>query len=195
MTHFAGPALVCGAYLLGSISFGLVVAARHGVDLRAVGSGNVGATNVGRALGRRAMALVLVLDALKGLVPVLVARLWLGPDDPWTAGVAVAAVIGHCVPVWHRFRGGKGAATAAGVMLALVPWAGLAFAVTYALLRKVTRRSSVGSLSGAVVAVAVTGWLEWMTPAFAASGVIAVLVWIRHADNLARLARGEEPAS
>lgn len=192
---WVGLGLIAAGYLLGSISFGLILAARHGVDLRAVGSGNVGATNVGRALGGRAMLLVLVLDALKGLLPVLAARLLLGPEDACTAATAVAAVVGHCLPVWHRFRGGKGAATAAGVTIALEPIAGAAFAVTYVALRKLTRRSSVGSLVGALIGAAITAAVAQLAAPTYAAIAIAVIVWLRHADNLARLARGEEPPS
>lgn len=181
------------AYAIGSISFGLIWASRRGVDLRAVGSGNTGATNVGRALGKREGRIVLVLDALKGVVPTLAAAAWRGLDDPWTAGTATAAVIGHCWPVWHGLRGGKGAATAAGAMLVLAWPAGLAAIVTYLLAKKLTRKVSVGSLAGAAVG-ALGAWLvaAGSAPAWGALG-IAVTVWVRHADNLARLRRGEEP--
>ena len=188
-------ALVVAAYLLGSVSFGLLIARARGVDLRAVGSGNIGATNVGRALGKRTGRFVLVLDALKGALPVLAARWLLGSTSPWTAGVGVAAVVGHLVPVWHGFRGGKGAATGLGVMLAAEPIAGAAAAVTYVLGKALTKRASVGSMLGAVVGCAVAWWLAplgamaWMATA------IGVLVLVAHAPNLARLAKGEEPPS
>ena len=121
-----GPALAIVAYCAGSISFALIVARSHGVDLYAAGSGNPGATNVGRLVGKRAGRIVLVADLLKGALPFAAARALLGLDDPWTGVVGVAAVIGHCAPIWHRLRGGKGAATAAGVMLVAEPIAGLA---------------------------------------------------------------------
>ena len=191
-----GPTLALGAYLLGSVSFGLLAARRQGVDLREVGSGNIGATNVGRALGKRTGLVVLLLDAGKGAVPALVARVLLGPDAPWTAAIGVAAVIGHCYPVWHRFRGGKGAATAAGVMLALVPPAGAVAALVYVGLKKLTRRASVGSLGGALAGAATT-WLLLGTTSprtYAASAIVAV-VFSRHISNIRRLVRGEEPPS
>ncbi|MEJ7733092.1 MAG: glycerol-3-phosphate 1-O-acyltransferase PlsY [Polyangiaceae bacterium] len=197
-----GPALVVVAYLLGSISFGLVAAKRAGIDLRAVGSGNIGATNVGRALGKGTGRAVMLLDALKGVVPVLAARLLLPADEWWMGGVAVAAVLGHLAPIWHGFRGGKGVATTAGVMLVAVPAAGLAMAVTYGVLRKSTKRSSVGSLAGTLVAVAVTAALRSGTPwrdgpdapraLLATAAAIAVMVFVRHASNIRRLLRGEE---
>ena len=101
---FVGPALVVLGYLLGSILFGMIIASRRGVDLRGGGSGNVGATNVERLLGKRDGRIVMLLDALKGLLPVLAARLVLGPDDPWVAATGVAAVLGHCLPAWHRLH-------------------------------------------------------------------------------------------
>jgi glycerol-3-phosphate acyltransferase PlsY len=197
-----GPALVVIAYLLGSVSFGLVAAKRAGIDLRAVGSGNIGATNVGRALGKGTGRAVMLLDALKGVVPVLAARLLLPAEEHWMGGVAVAAVLGHLAPIWHGFRGGKGVATTAGVMLVAVPVAGLAMALTYGVLRKATKRSSVGSLAGTLVAVAVTAVLRSGTPwrdgpdapraLLATAAAIAVMVFVRHASNIRRLLRGEE---
>ncbi len=191
-----GPAIAVGSYLLGSISSGVLLARRRGVDLHAVGSGNVGATNAARALGKRAGHIVLALDAAKGALPALVARAALGPDDPWTAVAGVAAVVGHCWPVWHRFRGGKGAATGAGVLVATVPAAGVAAAGTYVALKKVTGRASVGSLGGALVGAAATWALlgaasprSWM-----ALGILGLVV-ARHRENIVRLARGEEPPS
>lgn len=197
-----GPALVLLAYLLGSISFGLIAARRAGVDLRAVGSGNIGATNVGRALGGRAGAIVLFLDALKGLLPVLVARLAMPGEVVWIAAVGVAAVVGHIAPIWHRLRGGKGVATAAGVLLVAIPTAGALLALTYFAIRRATRTSSLGSLGGVLVAsiatIAVGDGRPWPDPpgsrpvlsAFA--GVLTVLVFLRHVGNIRRLLAGEE---
>jgi glycerol-3-phosphate acyltransferase PlsY len=190
-----GLPLLIAAYLIGSVSFGLVLAARRGVDLRAVGSGNTGATNVARALGKRAGHAVMALDALKGFLPALGARLWLGPGDPWTAAAAVATALGHVLPIWHRFRGGKGAATAAGAMLAVLPPAGLAALVAFFGLKKLTRRASVGSLGGAMVGALVAlalGPGPW--PVAMAVALLALVV-LRHWDNLGRLLRGQEPPS
>lgn len=190
-----GPALTAAAYLLGSVSFGLIAAERAGVDLRAQGSGNIGATNVGRVLGKKTGRVVLALDLAKGLLPALAAWGLLGLDDPWTAGVGVAAVVGHCYPIWHRLQGGKGAATSAGVMLALVPIAGLGALITYVGLKKLTKRASVGSLAGALVGALVTAILVGMGPRTYMTSAILVVVILRHADNLARLVKGEEPPS
>jgi len=190
-----GTALTGAAYLLGSVSFGLLAARRSGVDLRTTGSGNIGATNVGRALGKRTGRVVLALDALKGAIPAATSWALLGPDDPYTASVGVAAVVGHCFPLWHRFRGGKGAATAAGVMLTLVPLAGLAATLIYVALKKLTRRASVGSLAGALTGAVVAGALLGPTPrAWMTCAILGVVV-LRHLGNIRRLIRGEEPES
>lgn len=191
-----GPAIAAGSYLLGSISSGVLLAKRRGIDLHAVGSGNIGATNAGRALGKNAGRWVLALDAAKGALPALVARAALGPDDPWTAVAGLSAVIGHCYPIWHGFRGGKGAATGAGVLLATVPVAGLAAAGTYLGLKKVTRRASVGSLGGALVGAGVT-WAALGTASprtWMALGILGLVI-LRHRENLRRIVRGEEPPS
>jgi len=182
------------AYLLGSISFGLLLARRAGVDLRSTGSGNVGATNVRRALGRGPARLVLGLDALKGFVPVAAGALVWGPSSPVPAAGGVAAAVGHCFPVWHGFRGGKAAATGAGALLAAVPLAGLEAMVTYLLLRRASGRASVGSLAGSLVGAAATAALLPLDdPRVAMSGAILLLVVVRHAGNIRRLLRGEEP--
>jgi glycerol-3-phosphate acyltransferase PlsY len=193
---YAGPALAIAAYLVGSISFALIVARRKGIDLYAEGSGNPGATNVGRIIGKREGRIVLLLDALKGILPYGAALLALGVDDPWAAVTGAAAVVGHCFPIWHRFRGGKGAATAGGVMLVAEPIAGVAAIATYVGLKKATKRASVGSLAGALLGAVVVVALEgWRAPVSMMAIAIAIVVWLRHADNLARLARGEEPPS
>ncbi len=191
-----GPALAVGSYLLGSISSAILLAKRRGIDLREAGSGNPGATNARRVLGEGAGRLVLAFDAGKGALPSLVARATLGADDPWTAATGAAAALGHCFPIWHGLRGGKGAATAAGVLLVLVPPAGVAAAGTYVVLKKLTKRASVGSIGGALVGAGTTWVLlgpasprSWMATALLA------LVLVRHADNLGRLVRGEEPPS
>lgn len=190
-----GPALTGAAYLLGSVSFGLLAARRKGIDLRAAGSGNIGATNVGRALGKRTGRVVLALDALKGAIPAAAAWALLGLDDPWTAAVGTAAVVGHCFPIWHGFRGGKGAATSAGVLLTLVPLAGVSAIASYLGLKRVTRRASIGSLVGSVLGVVVTAALLGPSPRTWMAGAILFVVFIRHASNIRRLIAGEEPES
>jgi glycerol-3-phosphate acyltransferase PlsY len=191
-----GPALTLGSYLLGSVSFGLLLAKRRGVDLRAEGSGNVGATNVGRLLGKDAGRRVLLLDAAKGALPALAARMALGKDDPWTAAVGTAAVVGHCFPLWHGLRGGKGAATAVGVLLVLAPPAGIAAAGTYFAVKKATGRASAGSIAGALVGAGTTlALLGPASPRTWMAGALLGLVLARHAENIERLVHGTEPPS
>jgi glycerol-3-phosphate acyltransferase PlsY len=186
--------LVVLGYLSGSIPFGLIlVRAVRGVDVRAQGSGNIGATNVARVAGKGLGVLVLVLDALKGALPVALARaVDAGPLLP--AAVGLAAFVGHVAPPWLGFRGGKGVATALGVLAVLAPWAALAGAVTYGIVLAAVRISSVGSLLAGVVAVAVA-WLVPGTPLAAAaltSVLFAAMLWT-HRGNIGRLLRRGEP--
>ena len=174
------------AYLCGSIPFGLLVArAATGKDVRTVGSGNIGATNVARAAGKPAAVATLLLDAVKGLAPVLLAPRALAP---WCA---VAAVAGHCFPIWLRFRGGKGVATGLGVSLALAPWAALAGGATWVVLYKIFRISSVGSLAGVAVSLAVAAFTADRAAVAGLAGVSAIIL-VRHAGNIRRLLRKQE---
>jgi glycerol-3-phosphate acyltransferase PlsY len=180
------------AYLAGSIPFGLLVARARGVDIREVGSKNIGATNVARTLGKKLGALVLLLDAVKGLAPVLVARHVLHLEPAWVAAVGLAAVLGHVFPVWLRFRGGKGVATALGVFAALSPIAAAAAVLVYLAVVLTTRISSVGSLLGATALLAAMAFLR-EPPAYLVLGAaVWALVVARHRDNIRRLLRREE---
>ncbi|HYS11440.1 MAG TPA: glycerol-3-phosphate 1-O-acyltransferase PlsY [Myxococcales bacterium] len=175
------------AYLCGSIPFGLLIAkAATGADVRTVGSGNIGATNVARAAGKPAAIATLILDAAKGLLPVLLAAR--SPDAPpaLAAVCAVAAVIGHCFPLWLRFRGGKGVATGFGVSLALAPAAAAAGGLTWLVLYKLFRISSVGSLAGVAVALAVAAFTADRQAIFGVAGVALIIV-LRHRPNIRRL--------
>jgi len=188
-----GPALALAAYLVGSISFGLILADRQGVDLRSIGSGNIGATNVGRALGKSTGRKVMLLDMLKGFIPVALARWTFDLSWPWITVVGIAAALGHLFPIWHDFRGGKGAATAGGVLLAALPPVGAATLVTFVIVKKLSRRASVASLSAATLAAALAiGFDGRQWPIQLAVG-LWILIVLRHADNIARLLRGEEP--
>ena len=194
----AGLALAAAAYLFGSIPFGLLLTrALAGVDVRQVGSGNIGATNVGRAAGPAAGIATLVLDAAKGALPVLAAETLLDPAAAgagvWPAVAGVAAFLGHLYPPWLRFRGGKGVATAFGVTLALSPWVALAAVLVFAVALGATRIVSVGSLAAAATCAAgVLFAAGARSPATWAAAVMAAAVAVRHRANIARLARGEE---
>jgi len=180
------------AFVAGSIPTGVIVARAKGVDLRKVGSGNIGATNVSRALGGKWAAVVLVADAAKGALPVLLlGRLW---DDPWLPAMGgLCAVLGQIFSIFLRGRGGKGVATSLGAGLALAPAPALACALVFALFFLVFRIASLGSLLG-IACYPLFLWLfhlgTWPRLTFAAT--IAVLIVARHKDNLLRLARGKE---
>ena len=178
---------VAGAYLCGSIPFGLLIAkAATGADVRTVGSGNIGATNVARAAGRPAAIATLILDALKGLVPVLMASRLEQAPPMLASSCAIAAVLGHCFPLWLGFRGGKGVATGLGVSLALAPVAAMAGAATWLLLYKLLHISSVGSLAGVGVALAVAAVTADRDAVYGVIGV-ALLIVLRHQANIRRL--------
>lgn len=202
-----GPTIACAAaaYLLGSISFAWLIAKKlQGVDLRTVGSGNLGATNAGRLLGRKWAVVVYVLDFLKGFAPVLLIRT-LGGDPivgatvPVALIAGVAAFLGHCFPVWHRFRGGKGVATASGVILALTPLTALVVVLVFAVVVGATRRISLGSICAAVALPAAQAFFrEGSVPRAASAtlafyGAMAALIIARHRKNVVRLIRGQEP--
>ena len=176
-------------YALGSIPFGYLFARAAGLgDIRSIGSGNIGATNVLRT-GRKALAAATLLaDAGKGVAAVLIAAQW-GPD---TAGLAgLGAFLGHLFPVWLGFRGGKGVATFLGVVTATVWQVGAIFAVVWLAVAALTRYSSLAAMAGAVVtpvaAMALDRWL-----AVGLFTILAVLIILKHAGNIRRLVRGEE---
>jgi glycerol-3-phosphate acyltransferase PlsY len=188
-----GAGLVTLAYLLGGIPFGYLVVWRVlGKDVRTLGSGNIGATNVARIAGKKWGVLVLVLDAAKGFLPTLVSRL-AAPEAAWlhvfTGG---AAILGHIFPVYLKLRGGKGVATALGVYLVLLPVAGLAGALVFAVCYAAARVVSVGSLLGAMTSCAVAfATLGVGAYSLLSAGAAAMIVW-RHRGNLVRLAQGRE---
>jgi glycerol-3-phosphate acyltransferase PlsY len=192
-----GLVLVALGYLAGSIPFGVLLARWFaGVDVRTVGSGNIGATNVARAGGKKLGLAVLLLDAAKAILPVLAARALLAGREGaevWGVLVALAAFCGHLFPVWLGFKGGKGVATGLGVFLVLSPWAALAGVVTYAVAYAATRVSSVGSLAGtAVCTVGTFVAFGWSSPVSWAGLALAGLVVLRHRSNIQRLLRGDE---
>lgn len=185
-------ALTVGAFLLGSVPTGLWLAARRRVDLRAVGSGNIGATNVARGLGKKWAAVVLVLDAAKGFTPVAVGHALGLP--PWSlAVVAWAAPLGHCFSIFLRGRGGKGVATSLGAAIALEPLSAALAAVIYGVAFAIWRISSLGSLLAAGAFPLLVLWQGRGGMASLAFALAAVgLILMRHKANLRRLVRGEE---
>ncbi|GLK42521.1 MULTISPECIES: glycerol-3-phosphate 1-O-acyltransferase PlsY [Novosphingobium] len=181
--------LVLG-YLLGSVPFGLILTRATGAgDLRSIGSGNIGATNVLRTGRKGLAAATLLLDLLKGLAAVLIAaHVW--PE--WAPLAALGAFLGHCFPVWLRFKGGKGVATTAGVAFGLAWPVGLAYAVTWIGLLATVRISSVSGMTAAIVAPLAAFVLGYPQAGLVLT-VIAALVLFQHRENIARLRAGTEP--
>jgi glycerol-3-phosphate acyltransferase PlsY len=215
MTYIVFLLAITGAYLLGSIPFGLLIAMAHGKDLRSIGSGNIGATNVARALGRKWAYVCFVLDVLKGLVPMLatlplakvvsgqsqgekVILLWL-----WLA-VGCAAILGHIFPIYLKFKGGKGVSTSFGVALGLWPYFTLCasfFAATWVVVVLTWRYVSLASITASVIfplvlimaIILIPGWeLAILWPVVITAFAIPVMVIVRHRENIRRLIAGTE---
>ncbi len=184
--------LLAGGYLLGSIPFGLVVTRLGGAgDIRQVGSGNIGATNVLRT-GRKDLALLTLLgDGGKGIVAVLLARHFFGETAAALAGGA--AFLGHLFPVWLGFKGGKGVATFFGVMLTAAWPVGVMAAITWLAVAALMRLSSLAALTAVALAPLFALATDQAMPTVVLAGFMAVLVFIRHKDNIARLRTGTEP--
>jgi glycerol-3-phosphate acyltransferase PlsY len=215
MTYWIFPFAIAGAYLLGSIPFGLLIARAHGKDLRSIGSGNIGATNVSRALGRKWAYVCFALDVLKGLVPMLATLALAKPLSAssqtdqvvvlflWLA-VGCAAILGHIFPLYLKFKGGKGVATSFGVALGLWPYyticAAFAMAVWVAAVL-MWRYVSLASIAAAVTFPLALIAAIWLTPAWTfaalwplllAAIAIPLMVIIRHRENVKRLLAGTE---
>ena len=200
----AGPVAAVAAYLLGSLPWSyLIVRLHRGIDVRTIGSRSAGATNVLRASGKWAALLALLLDAAKGTAAVVLARA-LEVGAWWLAAAAAAAVAGHVFPLFLGFRGGKGVATAAGVLAPLVPWAALGALAVFVVMVAWKRYVSLGSVSAAAALPLAVG-AGWWYGAYPTSGgadpgpalvagtaAIAVLVIVKHRANLARLRAGTE---
>ena len=183
-------AAFCFGYLLGSIPFGLVLTRLAGTqDLRTIGSGNIGATNVLRTGKKGLAALTLLCDALKGTVAVLVAYRFGGQDLAVLA--ALGAFLGHLFPIWLKFSGGKGVATYIGLIIAFVWQAALAFGVVWLIVAVVTRYSSLAGLVASVASVLFLWWDGYLQEA-QLFGLLTVLIWAKHHHNIARLVAGTE---
>ncbi len=177
-------------YGFGSIPFGLILAKLAGKgDIRSIGSGNIGATNVLRTGSKGLAAATLLLDLAKGFVPVWLASQWFWQDMGWTA---IFAVIGHCFPVWLGFKGGKGVATNAGVAFGLAWPLGVAYAAVWIAMLAITRISSLAGMTAVVVAAGVAAFMG-MTTFAKVLAIIAVLVLWLHRENIKRLMAGTEP--
>ena len=192
-------AIVCG-YLLGSIPFGLIATRLGGAgDIRKVGSGNIGATNVLRTGRRDLAAITLIGDAGKGALATLLAW-WIADrtgavEDAQTFAALAggAAFLGHLFPVWLKFRGGKGVATYFGMLLAIAPWVGLAAGAVWIGTAAVFRMSSLAALTAVALAPLIAFGLHAGYPVIELAVFMAVLIFVRHQQNIVRLLKGEEP--
>ena len=186
---------LAGAYVIGSIDFAVVVARMKGVDIHNVGSGNPGASNVLRSIGRLPAAMVLLGDTMKGVIAAAMGMIASGSTDPtvhWAFLAGLFAVIGHCYPVFHRFKGGKGVATGLGVMLFTVPLVGVLAVAAWAILVALTKTASISSLIVILISIPLAIWqgvdgmsLLWLL-------VTVALIFWRHRGNIQRVFRGSE---
>ena len=185
---------ILAAYLVGAIPNGLLVARARGVDIRKVGSGNIGATNVLRTLGKPLGILTFFLDAAKGYLPAAWFPGWLGATAPWIGmACALAAILGHNFPVYLRFKGGKGVATSAGALLGLAPAAMGIGLLVWAAFFFTSRYVSLASIAAAVAIPAAGWWLYRGSPLLCGFlTALAVLVVLRHRTNIQRLCAGTE---
>jgi len=208
MMHIFFPFAFIAAYLLGSVPFGLIIAKAHGKDLRSIGSGNIGATNVARALGRKWAYFCFALDVLKGLIPMLATMLIAEPDSVlmlwlWLA-VGCAAIVGHIFPIYLKFKGGKGVATSFGVALGLWPYYTICVLVAFAVWIAVVliwRYVSLASIAASVTFMlafiaAIIQKPDWeltsLWPLLITAVAIPVMVNVRHRENIKRLLAGTE---
>jgi glycerol-3-phosphate acyltransferase PlsY len=183
--------LIAGAYLLGSVPTGLLLAKLFGMDIRSAGSGNIGATNVYRTVGRGVGVMTLAGDCLKGLLPVLAAK-WLGLPDVWIAATGLSAFLGHVYSVFLGFKGGKGVATALGVFLGISPLAVPVAVGMFALALLKWRYVSLASIFAAASMPVLVALLYPKSHMIVISILIAVLVIYKHRDNIHRLRSGTE---
>ncbi len=182
---------IAGAYLLGSIPTGLLLGKLYGIDVRKEGSGNIGATNLYRTVGRKVGIMTLIGDCLKGLLPVVLA--WkLGLLEPMQAWIGLAAFCGHVFSVFLLFKGGKGVATALGVFLALAPLAVLGALAVFILLVAIWRYISLGSIAAAAVMPLIIWCMPHTQQLLIATALIAAIVIIKHHTNISRLMAGTE---
>jgi len=184
--------LIISSFLLGSIPFGYLIALFKGIDIRKYGSGNVGATNVARVLGKKYGIAVYILDFLKGFIPTFIAVKNFGIESWVTTAIGLSPILGHMFSPFLHFRGGKGVATSSGVLLALSPLLGfLALALWFVIYKK-SGFVSLGSILSAFAVMYIAGSLGYPTNVLLLVGLVAVLVLVKHKSNVERLLEGRE---
>lgn len=180
------------SYLVGSVPSGFIIGVFAGIDVRSAGSGNIGATNVARVLGKSRGIVTLLADAAKGLLPTFLA-LQLGFDYTAAGWVAAAAFLGHLYPLYLKFRGGKGVATAMGALLVLAPMATLVLLCVFGGALLISRIVSAGSIAAAVAAPIILWLLSYPSPVIGVGAFFGAMVILRHRANIQRLLAGAEP--
>lgn len=178
------------SYLIGSVSFGIIVASTRGIDIRTEGSGNPGTSNVLRVLGKRVAIVVLLGDGLKGAVAAAIGTVMVGETFGYVT--LLTAVVAHSFPIWHRFKGGKSVATAIGGMIYLAPWVGIVLGVVWIAMVLVWKTASVASLTVMVLLVPLLALTGRTTSELLWAGAIAVFVIVRHSGNIERLLERSE---
>jgi len=190
-TMYALGIVVAAAYLIGSIPTGLLLGKAYGIDVRTEGSGNIGATNLYRTVGRKVGIITLIGDCLKGLLPVLLVKFSALPPE-FAAWVGLGAFCGHVFSVFLRFKGGKGVATALGVFLALAPLAVTIAIALFAVLMFLWRYVSLGSISAAATMPFVVHFLGGSRTVTSVTAIISLIIIVRHRENISRLISGTE---
>jgi glycerol-3-phosphate acyltransferase PlsY len=189
------PLAIVAAYLVGSIDFAVIVGRMHGVDIHKEGSGNPGMSNVLRTMGRVPAAMVFVGDTLKGTIGAAMGMVASGVPDPmvhWAFLTGLAAVVGHCYPIFYGFKGGKGVATGGGVLLFTVPVAAVIEIAIWFLVFLITRTASIGSMIILVITIPMLMWQGVSGLALVWVGLIIALVVWRHRGNIKRMVSGSE---
>ena len=196
MEFLVGAAILVVSYLIGSVDFAVLVGRMHGVDIHQVGSGNPGTSNVMRTLGRRAAAMVFIGDTLKGVIAAAVGTFLSGDGatSAWTFAAGLMAVLGHCYPVFHRFRGGKGVATGGGVVLFAVPLGGLILTFLWVSVAKLGKVASIASLIVVAASIPILIWQGVEGWALFWFGMMLGLVIYRHRGNISRIMKRREPS-
>jgi acyl phosphate:glycerol-3-phosphate acyltransferase len=193
--NLVGLYLLVGGYLLGSVPTGYLIGRSYGIDIRTKGSGNIGAANILRVIGKGPAAVTLLLDAAKGFLPAILARRVCHLPSGWIIiAIGLSAIIGHTFSIFLKFRGGKGVATSLGVLVGLSPLTALFVLLVWLTVFAASRIVSFASLAAAVSLPPLLWYLADRQPAFLAFGVlIAVLVFLAHRKNIKRLFSGQEP--
>jgi glycerol-3-phosphate acyltransferase PlsY len=190
-----GIGALLASYLIGSVDFAVVVGRMHGLDIHEVGSGNPGASNVMRTLGRGPAVMVFIGDAIKGVIAAAIGTFLVGDGSgitAWTFAAGLAAVVGHCYPIYHRFRGGKGVATGGGVLFFALPLVGLMLTVIWAVVAKATRVASIASLTVLLATIPLALWQGVRGVSLVWLAAMLILVTYRHRGNISRILRRDE---